>query len=301
MELHQLRYVRAVLRDGSVTAAAAREHVTQPSISKQIHLLEQELGVPLFHRVGRRVLPTEAAFELVDCAERVLDDLAATAASLAGPNSAVGGSVRICATETLVNLLLPEPLVQLRKEMPGAAIHVEMLGTAEVVSSVAADEVDFGLAPMPLGTTRLEVRQLFAEEVLAVVPKDHVWAHRKYVELAALVEEAGLLLSMPGMGLRANLEAAARPLGVGIKSTVEVRSEAALLAMVAAGGGVALAPRMSVIGRRDVRALPLRPALQREIVWLRRRGRHISAAGRRLLELLSVSIPGRYPVGHLDV
>jgi DNA-binding transcriptional LysR family regulator len=286
MELHQLRYLRAVLRGGSVTAAAAREHVTQPSISKQIHLLEQELGVPLFHRVGRRVLPTDAAFRLVDCADRVLDDLTATAASLAGPRSAVGGSVRLCATETVVNFLLPGPLVQLRREMPDATIHVEMLGTADVVASVSEDQVDFGIAPMPLAATRLEVHHLLTEEVLAVVPKNHAWGKRAWVDLAALLVEPGLLLSMPGMGLRAQLEAAARPLGVSMNSTVEVRSEAALLAMVAAGGGVALAPRMSIKGRPGVRALRLRPPLQREIVWLRRRGRHISAAGLRLLELV---------------
>jgi LysR family transcriptional regulator, cyn operon transcriptional activator len=287
MELHQLRYLRSIVRSGSVTAAAVREHVTQPSISKQIHVLEQELGVPLFHRVGRRVLPTDAALQLVDCADRVLDDLAATAAALAGPQSSVGGSVRICATETLVNFLLPRPLVQLRRDLPGAAIHVEMLGTAEVVASVAADEVDFGLAPLPLTDSRLEVQPLLTEEVLAVVPRTHAWARRPWVQLARFLEEPGLLLSMPGMGLRAQVEAAARPLGASVASTAEVRSEAALLAMVAAGGGVTLAPRMSVLGRRDVRALPLRPRVQREIVWLRRRGRHISAAGRHLLGLLA--------------
>src|ERR1700694_1863665 len=106
MELHQLRYLRAVLRTGSVTAAAAYEHVAQPSISKQIRVLERELGVALFHRVGRRVLPTDAALRLPDCADRVLEDIAATAAALAGPESAAGGSVRVCATETLVNFLL---------------------------------------------------------------------------------------------------------------------------------------------------------------------------------------------------
>ena len=79
MELHQLRYLRAVVRTGSVTAAAEAEHVAQPSISKQMRLLELELGVPLFHRVGRRVVATEAAVELAECAGRVLDDLASTA------------------------------------------------------------------------------------------------------------------------------------------------------------------------------------------------------------------------------
>jgi DNA-binding transcriptional LysR family regulator len=88
MELHQLRYLRAVIRTGSVTLAAEAEHVAQPSVSKQMRLLERELGVPLFHRVGRRVIPTEAAIELADCADRVFDDLSATAAAIAGPGFA---------------------------------------------------------------------------------------------------------------------------------------------------------------------------------------------------------------------
>src|SRR5262245_50209766 len=130
MELHQLRYLRAILRTGSVTAAASSEHVAQPSVSRQIRLLERELGVPLFHRVGRRVVPTDAALRLGDCADRVLDDLAATAAALAGPESELGGSVRVCATETLVDFLLPGALSRLRQEVPAAAVQVEMSGAA---------------------------------------------------------------------------------------------------------------------------------------------------------------------------
>src|ERR1700730_12569034 len=150
MELHQLRYLRAVLRSRSLSAAAAAEHVAQLSISKQIRLLERELGVPLFHRVGRRVVPTAAALQLADCADRVLDDIAATAAALAGPESEVGGSIRVCATETLVNFLLPAALSRLRHELPTASVRVAMVGTAEVVTRVLGDEVDFGLLPLPL-------------------------------------------------------------------------------------------------------------------------------------------------------
>jgi DNA-binding transcriptional LysR family regulator len=277
MELHQLRYLRAVLRAGSVTAAAALEHVAQPSISKQLHLLERELGVPLFHRVGRSV----------GGADRVLDDIAATAAALAGPESKAGGSVRICATETLVNFLLPAALSRLRHDLPSASVRVEMLGTAEVVARVLADEVDFGLLPLPLADSRVEVQHLLSEDILAVLPLGHRWANLARIELAALLGEPDLLLSMPGMGLRAQLDAAARQLGIQVRGPIEIRSQQALLTLVAAGSGVTLAPAMSLAGRPDVCAIAIQPALQREIVWIRRRGRHISAAGRRLIGLLS--------------
>jgi LysR family transcriptional regulator, cyn operon transcriptional activator len=287
MELHQLRYLRAVLRAGGVTTAAALEHVAQPSISKQLRLLERELGVPLFHRVGRGVVATEAALQLADCADRVLDDIAATAAALAGPDSKLGGSVRVCATETLVNFLLPAALSRLRRELPTASVRVEMLGTAEVVARVLADEVDLGLLPLPLVDSRLEVQHLLSEDILAVLPLEHRWADRQRIDLALLLGAPDLLLSMPGMGLRAQLDAAAQALGIQVHGPIEIRSQQALLTLVAAGSGVSLAPAMSLSGRLDVRALPLEPALRREIVWIRRRGRHISAAGRRLIGFLS--------------
>jgi LysR family transcriptional regulator, cyn operon transcriptional activator len=287
MELHQLRYLRAVLRAGGVTAAATLEHVAQPSISKQLRLLERELGVPLFHRVGRGVVATEAALQLADCADRVLDDIAATAAALAGPDSKLGGSVRVCATETLVNFLLPAALSRLRRELPTASVRVEMLGTAEVVARVLADEVDLGLLPLPLVDSRLEVQHLLSEDILAVLPLEHRWADRQRIDLALLLGAPDLLLSMPGMGLRAQLDAAAQALGIQVHGPIEIRSQQALLTLVAAGSGVSLAPAMSLSGRLDVRALPLEPALRREIVWIRRRGRHISAAGRRLIGFLS--------------
>src|SRR5579884_2677616 len=166
MELHHLRYLRAVIRTGSITAAAAAEHVAQPSISKQIRLLERELGVPLFHRVGRRVVATDAGLQLADYADRVMDTLAAAAAALAGPESTGAGSVRLCATETLVNFLLPAALSRLRRELPGTSIRVEMLGAAGVVASVLADEVDFGLLPLPLADSRLEIHPLLTEDIL---------------------------------------------------------------------------------------------------------------------------------------
>src|SRR5690349_8047427 len=118
MELHHLRYVRAVVRTGSVTAAAEAEFVAQPSVSKQLRGLEQELGVPLFHRVGRRIVPTEAALALADCADRVFDELAATLATVSGPDSARGGTLRMCATETVSDNLLPPALAELRRRYP---------------------------------------------------------------------------------------------------------------------------------------------------------------------------------------
>ena len=77
MDLRQIQLVRAVVRAGSVTRAAEQELIAQPAVSKRIRSLEGELGIALFHRVGRRVVPTEAGLALADCADRIDEDLAA--------------------------------------------------------------------------------------------------------------------------------------------------------------------------------------------------------------------------------
>jgi len=286
MELHHLRYVRAVVRTGSVTAAAEAEFVAQPSVSKQLRQLEHELGVPLFHRVGRKVVPTEAALALADCADRVFDEIAATVAAVSGPESARGGSLRMCATETVSDNLLPPALAEVRSRYPGCHLQVEMLGTDDAIQRVLADEFDLAIVVLPLADSRLDIQPLLTEDVLLAVSPGHRWAARAQVSLAEVLGEQDLLLSMPGLGLRAMVDEAARAAGIALRSNFELRSQQAILALVASGGGIALSPRMSLERRTDVVAVNLEPRLQREVGWVRRRGRHLPTIAADLLELL---------------
>jgi DNA-binding transcriptional LysR family regulator len=82
------------------------------------------------------------------------------------------------------------------------------------------------------------------------------------------------------------VDEAAQSLGISLVSGIEMRSQHAQMAMVASGGGIALAPRMSVEGRRDIVAIPIDPPLRRQLGWARRRGRHLPAAATELIALL---------------
>lgn len=287
MELHHLRYLRSVVRTGSVTAAAEAEFVAQPSVSKQLRGLERELGVPLFHRVGRKVVPTDAAFALADLADRVFDDIASTLGELGGPDSAYGGSLRLCATETVSDHLLPPALAELRRRFPRSHIRVEMLGSDDAIQRVLDDEFDLAIIVLPVADSRLEVEALLREDVLLVVPPDHPWAARQAVPMAEALADPALLLSMPGLGLRAMVDAAARDSGRPVRANLEMRSQQAILSLVASGGGIAFAPRMSVEARTDLASLPVEPAQTREIGWIRRRGRHLPPIAAELLASLS--------------
>jgi DNA-binding transcriptional LysR family regulator len=290
MEFNQLRYLRSAVRTGSITGAAEAEFVSQPSISKQIRSLENELGVPLFHRVGRGIVPTEAATMLADFADRLFDDLSRTVSAVSGPDSVSGGTLRICATETVANHLLPPALASLKQRYPHCRIRVEMLGGDDALEQVRADEVDFAILPLPVVDSRLEVSDLLEEDVLLAVPVEHAWAGRSEVPIAEVLAQPSLLLSMPGLGLRTLVDEAAQTLGMPVAQGIELRSQVALLALVAEGAGIAFAPRMSLERRLDVAAVQLNPPLTRKIGWVKRRGRHVPAIGQELLRILGSEI-----------
>ncbi len=161
-----------------------------------------------------------------------------------------------------------------------------MLGTDDAVAKVLADEVDLAIVALPLADSRLNIHLLLEEEVLLAVPRGHAWAELERVPLEDMLAEPALLLSMPGHGLRALVDEASRLAGVQAAGHIELRSQAALLAMVAAGGGVAFGPRMTVEGRKDVAGVPVEPRLSRQVGWVRRRGRHLPAIGVELLRLV---------------
>ncbi len=281
MELHQLRYLRAIVRHGSVTAAAGVEHVSQPSVSRQVGLLEQELGVPLFHRVGRGVVPTGAALQLADLADRLFDDLAATTSAITARDDAAPATIRICTTETVADHLVPLALAPILGRFPNVSVSVEMLGTVDAVSRVLDGEFDLAVVVLPITDSRLEVTPLFREEVLLAVPGDGQPAS---IGLAEALARDDLLVSMRGLGLRAQVDEAASTANIRVASRVEMRSQRALLAMVAAGAGAAFVPAVSVTAAAPgVTVHRLEPPLYREIGWVRRKGRHLPPAASAFL------------------
>jgi LysR family cyn operon transcriptional activator len=290
MELHQLDYLRAVVRTGSVTRAAEAVNVAQPSVSKQIKLLEREIGVPLFHRVGRRIQPTEAAVLLAACAERVFDDLAGTVDAIAQTASSLRGTLRLCATETVSDFLLPPALTELRRQRPGVQISIEMLGTDDAIAQVLEGAVDLAFVVLPLADSRLDIHLLMEEEILLALPAAHPWANRGRVDLADALADPSLLLSMPGHGLRAQLEQEAQVRGLRLESRLDLRSQHALLAMVACGAGITFVPAISAVPREGVVIQPLDPRITRQIGWITRRGRRLPPIAAMLIGML-----GRLP------
>ncbi len=193
MELHQIRYFSAVAREGNFTRAAKTCFVSQPSLSQQILKLEDEVGQPLFHRLGRRAVLTEAGERFrararrilreVDNAQRELADLAATSGRLT-----VGG------IPTVVPFLMPGVLEELSRTDPDLRIELSEGILGPIVDAVRSGDLDLAVTSRLGPEVELQFEPLVTEPLWLVMPPGHPLASRKEVPIESLRDEPFVIL-----------------------------------------------------------------------------------------------------------
>jgi LysR family cys regulon transcriptional activator len=148
MKLHQLRYLAAVAQSGlNITAAADKLHTSQPGVSKQIKLLEDELGFQIFVRDGRTLTRvTPAGQQVIDRAIRILREVQNIKRLSDDFKDEARGSLSIATTHTQARYILPEVIAQFRETYPDVRLHLHQ-GTSEQLAEMAAlDRADFVIA-----------------------------------------------------------------------------------------------------------------------------------------------------------
>jgi LysR family transcriptional regulator, hydrogen peroxide-inducible genes activator len=195
MEIHQLRYFISVAEIGSFTRAAQACFVAQPSLSQQIRKLEEDLGQPLFERLGRRVRLTPAGRVLYERAAGILASLAEARDALRDPAHLAEGEIQIAAIPTVAPYLLPRLLRGFTTKYRRAEVTVHEDFTAEIVRHCASGDVDLGIVALPIEDERLAVETLFSEELLAAIPASHALARRRRIALDDLTRERFVLLN----------------------------------------------------------------------------------------------------------
>src|SRR5688572_4791166 len=189
IELRLLRYFAVVAEERHVGNAAARLFISQPALSQQIRLLEEQVGLPLFVRHPRGVELTEAGEVLLGEARSVLggsDRLEATVDDLRRGRST---GLRIGLPPGLPPSLLPELLTPLREGEPDARIEVRELTTPDQLVALRDGDLDLGLVREPVDDDRLARRTLLVEPLGASLPAGHPLAARESVSLRDLASE----------------------------------------------------------------------------------------------------------------
>lgn len=256
MEIHQLRYFCAVVRNGTFTRAALEERVAQPSLSQQILKLETELGAKLFERGPRSVRLTSFGSAFLPRAERILRELSEAKAEVVEMSGRDQGEIRLGAIPTLAPYILPPVLSILARQHPGIAVTIIEDTTQVLVDKLHAGTVHMILAALPVPGAELISLDLFREPFFIVLPESHRLSNRKAIRLEELRSEPFLLLK-EGHCFRDSALALCRKAKVAPNVVFESGQFATILGLVSTGMGISAVPKMAVQPVRGCKFIPL--------------------------------------------
>ena len=194
MEIHQLRYFFAVANEGSFSRAAAKVRVAQPSLSQQIRKLEAEVGQPLFDRLPRSVVLTEAGRCFIEYARQILASIGDARRCVDELKGKVAGKVAVGAIPTIAPFVLPELVVTFQKHYPDVTLEIVEDVTDAITRRIEAGELDVALASTCRPSPTLQRDSLGTEPLLALVPEEHPLAKKDLVEFDDLKSQRFLLL-----------------------------------------------------------------------------------------------------------
>ena len=275
MELRHLRYFVAVAEDLNFTRAAGRLHLAQPSLTRQIHHLEEEIGVRLLNRSKNQVTLTEEGRSFLMDVKRIL--ALATESILAVQRLSRGetGQLNLAYLSNFDFELLPETLGAFRQAFPHIALNLFDMTPAEQFRALATRKIDLGFVGLrpPAATKDLQWESIARHRTLVVLPAKHRLARKRQVNLGEL--KAMFFVGMSektNPGFRDWLCETCQPAGFTPRILQDAELEPALMTFVAQGLGVSLArEHIKKLPHPGVVLRPLAPPVKSDycIAWNR--------------------------------
>ncbi|GAA1036758.1 LysR substrate-binding domain-containing protein [Virgisporangium ochraceum] len=295
MQVPQLRSFVAVAELRHFTRAADRVGITQPSLSKQIHALEADLGAALFER-GTAVALTPAGEVLLPIATRILADLDTAHREVQNLIGLRRGRIRLGATPSLCVSLVPPLLRRFHADHPGVEIHIEESGSQDLVRDLARGALDLALVVLPNAGPDLDGAGLTAEPLLrenlvvaSLGPLPGVGGTIRVTDLA----DHQLVMFRAGYDLRDATLDACRQAGFTPTFAVEGGEMDAVLSLVEAGLGAGVTVGVVVAGRPRLHVTPFAaPGLRRTVALAHRRDLALPHSARALRDTLITQLHG---------
>jgi len=258
LELRQIRYFIAICEEGNMSRAAARLFVAQPSLSEQIRKLEQELRLPLFVRLPRRLVLTPAGEAFRIHAARILEEVDLVQTRIDEVSAQSGQKIRVGVLPTLGSRLFPSVIAEFRRTNPGARIELrEEISSLSVKHLLMEREIDVGVIRLDGKlASHLEASFFLREPLVALVPPGHLLARSGEIRLQEIAEEPFLTLK-PGYGLRELVLNVLKEAGVTPNITVEVSQLDFLIGLVEAKMGLTILPQLAVARERNLTQLQI--------------------------------------------
>ncbi|MDQ7908036.1 LysR family transcriptional regulator [Phytohabitans sp. ZYX-F-186] len=289
-DLESLRLLVRVAELGSVGQAARAVGMTQPSATKRLGALERRVGLPLLVRTPRGSSLTNDGRVMVDWSVRLLAAADEFQASLAALREARVAQLRIAASMTVAEALLPGWLHQLRLREPDVRVGLTVVNSTEVARLLLVDEsVDIGFVEGPRVPPGLGHRTVGHDELIVVVAPRHPWARRRRPLLAGELAGTRLVVREVGSGTRDTLELALRGLDP-VPAHLALGSNAAVKGAAMAGSAPAVLSRYAVEAELATGRLVAVPvaglSLARTLRAVWPRGRRLTGAAAALLQAI---------------
>lgn len=278
MELRQLQYFVKVARKQHVTQAAEELHVAQSAVSRQIHQLEEELGVQLFIQKGRNLQLTSVGKLFLERVEGIIADLEKAVNEIHEFLDPEKGEIRIGFPHSLGIYLLPTVVAQFRKDHPNVKFRLRQGTYNSLIRDVMKGEIDLAfISPFPEKHEHVSGELLLQEELFAILPQGHQLAGSKAIRLEQLKDDSFVMFSEE-YSLRAIVLEACTTAGFVPNIGFEGEETDTIRGLVAAGMGVSLLPEMALTEISQLQPAKVRiidPQVTRSVGLIQRTGERL--------------------------
>lgn len=293
--LKQLRAFCFAAQTGSISKAAERVFLSQPSVSLQVRALERELNITLFERRGPRIILTpegKALYELASPLVEGIDTLPDTFAALCGDLES--GELNIAAGESTILYILPDFTKRFVDRYPGVRLHLHNVTGRDGLAQLRADTVDFAVGSMLELPEDVTYYPIFFYDPVLITPLGHPLAKKKTLSLRD-ISPYGLILPPRHLSTWRMVELVFHQNNVAYKVALEAGGWEVIKKYVELGLGVSIVTSICLTGHERLCALPLNQYFPRRSYGVViRRGKFLSPAARRFIELLDPSFPARH-------
>ena len=290
MELRQLRYFVEVAEREHISDAAEHLHVAQSAISRQIANLEEELGAPLFERVGRNVKLTPIGKTFLDHSIKALKAIDFAAKQVEEYLDPAKGTIKVGFPTSLASYVLPTVISAFKKEYPDVSFQLRQGSYKYLIEAVKNRELNLALlGPLPPKDEAIDTTVLFSENIHALLPATHPLAKKETINLIDLKND-DFVLFPDGYILRKVAVDACRNVGFVPKVTSEGEDMDALKGLVAAGIGVTLLPESSLYDstpRMTVKVPITNPNIRRNVGIIAPTTRELAPSEKVFIDFIS--------------
>lgn len=290
MDLRQLRYFCAIAEEGTISKAADRLHISQPPLSLQLKLLEEELGVMLIERSTRYLRLTQVGHVFYQRASQILDMIGITTEEVRNMKHGLSGVLSLGSPPAIGSLYIPERIKAFSERYPHVRFNWRGGSTYRVLELLDTYAIEFGIVRLPVPAGAYHVMPLLTEAWVAVTHKgDERWTGQESISLPELAK-APLIVMHRQKGVPAHEVVLDEMRLAGLEPNIFCESDqiSMILSLVDCGLGMAVLPESTLVLRppEDFHRMRITGCtLQSSSAVIWRRGRSLSAVARLFLEL----------------